>query len=69
VGPGMPCHVDIAVGDAAHVARVVIPEVELPPAVLAESLTVGLGVRRGFAHVSAQLVFIGLRLFDVKEQL
>ena len=69
VGPGMPCHVDIAVGDATHVAREVIPQVELPPAVLAERLAVGLRVGRRLAHWSAQLVFIGLRLFGGREQL
>jgi hypothetical protein len=48
--------VNVAVGIAADMAREVVPQVELPPAVLAEGLAVELGVCR-LAHLSAHLVF------------
>jgi predicted amidohydrolase len=66
VRPRVPRHVDVAVGAAAKVAHEVIAEIELPSAELAKSLALELGVGR-LAHVSAPLVFIGLRLYDGRE--
>lgn len=54
--PRVSRHVNVAVGIAADVAREVVPQVELPSAVLAEGLACGLGVCR-LAHLSAHLVF------------
>ena len=52
----VPRHVNVAVGIAADVAREVIPQVELPSAVLTEGVAVELGVCR-LAHLSAHPVF------------
>ena len=49
-------HVNVAIRIAADMALEVIPQVELPHAILAEGLAVELGVCR-LAHLSAHLVF------------
>ena len=54
--PRVSRHVNVTVVIAADVAREVIPEVELPSAILAEGLAVELGMCR-LAHLSAHLVF------------